>query len=205
MGLNHGDSERQRHGSWHTWLVPIGVTLAAVAIAAAGDAGREYLRYDRSGIADGEFWRLVTGHFVHLGVSHLLLNLAGLMLVWFLLGQYLTRAQWALALAISIVGIDAGFWWLEPQLSWYVGLSGALHGMLAAGVVMGMPEGRAETRILAAALVAKLAYEQLVGPLPGSEASSGGNVIVAAHLYGALAGALTAGGIQIRVRARASL
>jgi rhomboid family GlyGly-CTERM serine protease len=205
MGLNKDGSEQQRQGSWRAWLVPAGIALAAVAIALAGDAGREYLRYDRAAIAAGELWRLLTGHFVHLGVSHLLLNLAGLLLVWFLVCQYLTHAQWALALGISIVGIDAGFWWLEPQLSWYVGLSGALHGMLAAGVVMGMPEGRAETKILAAAVVAKLAYEQLVGPLPGSEASSGGNVIVAAHLYGALAGALTGGAMLIRVRARASL
>ena len=44
--------------------------------------------------------------------------------------------------------------------------------------------------ILGAALIAKLVYEALVGPLPGSAESSGGAVIVAAHVYGAIAGAI---------------
>ena len=205
MGLNRGASTQPGPGSWRAWLLPVGVTLVAAAFALAGDDGREWLRYERSAIADGEIWRLVTGHIVHLGLPHLFLNLAGLLLVWFLVGQFLTLAQWGLVFGISIVGIDLGFWWLQPQLGWYVGLSGVLHGMLAAVFVRGMPQARAETWILAAALVAKLAYEQLAGPLPGSEATSGGNVIVAAHLYGAVAGALTAGGILIRVRARASI
>ena len=44
--------------------------------------------------------------------------------------------------------------------------------------------------VLGGFLVAKLAYEQLLGPLPLSSATSGGQVVVDAHLYGALAGAL---------------
>jgi hypothetical protein len=59
--------------------------------------------------------------------------------------------------------------------------------------------------VLCVALIAKLAYETVVGPLPGSEQSSGGTVIVAAHLYGAIAGAITAGVIMIRVRHQASI
>jgi hypothetical protein len=44
--------------------------------------------------------------------------------------------------------------------------------------------------MLAAVLVAKLIYEQCFGALPFSSVSTGGTVIVDAHLYGALAGAL---------------
>jgi membrane associated rhomboid family serine protease len=40
----------------------------------AGDAGRAALRYDRVGLADGQLWRLLTGHFVHLGLEHAALN-----------------------------------------------------------------------------------------------------------------------------------
>ena len=202
MGLNHGRSEQKAQGAWQGWSVPIGIVVAAAIIALTGDEGRELLRYERSAIGDGEAWRLLTGHFAHLGLSHLLLNLAGLLLVWYLVGHSLNRSHWLLVLGISIAGIDAGFWLFEPQLDWYVGLSGALHGMLAGGIVAAFPQGRAETRILAAVLVLKLAYEQFAGPLPGSEASSGGNVIVAAHLYGAIAGGLAAAVIRIRVRAR---
>jgi rhomboid family GlyGly-CTERM serine protease len=202
MGLIQDRAKQNAQANRHGWLVPACIVLAAVTVALAGEAGREFLRYERAAIGDGEIWRLLTGHLAHLGLSHLLLNLAGLLLVWYLVGQSLTRFQWLLVLFASIAGIDAGFWWFQPQLNWYVGLSGALHGMLAAGVVAVIPAGRAETRILAAVLILKLAYEQLAGPLPGSEASSGGNVIVAAHLYGAIAGALAATAIRIRVRAR---
>ena len=174
-------------------------------MALAGDEGREYLRYDRSAIGDGQLWRLMSGHIVHLGLSHLLLNLAGLLLVWYLVGACLTAPQWALVFGASLAGIDAGFWWLEPQLSWYVGLSGTLHGLLAAGIAHGIGARRTEMRILAAALILKLAYEQVAGPLPGSETSSGGDVIVAAPLYGALAGGLAGAAIRIRVRARPSI
>lgn len=202
MGLNQGRSRQHHRRSWQAWILPGVLVLAAVLAALAGDEGREWLRYDRSGIADGEFWRLLTGHIVHLGVSHLCLNLAGLLLVWYLVGEYFDQVLWLVVLAAVCVGIDAGLWWLDPQLIWYVGLSGVLHGLLAAGVLAGFPQGRPETRILAVALAAKLIYEQWIGPLPGSEASSGGNVVVAAHFYGAVTGLLVAAAIRIRVRAR---
>jgi rhomboid family GlyGly-CTERM serine protease len=205
MGLNQGGPGKQRQGTWRAWLLPACLVLTAVGIESTGDWGRHWLSYDRAAIAHGEVWRLATGHLVHLGVSHLLLNLAGLLLVWFLVAACLTGLQWVLVLGIVIAGIDAGFWLLEPQLSWYVGLSGVLHGLLAAGIVAGLPKGGAETRILAVLIVAKLVYEQIVGPLPGSEATAGGNVIVAAHLYGAVTGVLTGGAILISVRGRAPI
>ena len=37
-------------------------------------------------------------------------------------------------------------------------------------------------------LAAKLFWEYMNGPLPGSESMTGGRVIVEAHLYGAMAG-----------------
>ena len=37
-------------------------------------------------------------------------------------------------------------------------------------------------------VVAKLAWEQVAGPLPFSEATAGGGVVIAAHLYGAVGG-----------------
>ena len=59
--------------------------------------------------------------------------------------------------------------------------------------------------VLWAAVVAKLAYEQLVGPLPGSEAAAGGAVVVNAHLYGAIGGALSACVFWRRVPTPASI
>ena len=46
----------------------------------AGDAGREALRYDRTALAAGQWWRLLTAHFVHLDFDHAALNSLGLLL-----------------------------------------------------------------------------------------------------------------------------
>ena len=85
----------------------------------------------------------------------------------------------------------AGFWWLHRDLAWYVGLSGLLHGLLAAGAIRGIKELPVESVLICVLLAAKIAYEQLVGPIPGSETAAGGAVVVNAHLYGAIGGVLS--------------
>lgn len=175
---------------------------AASTLASLSDAARILLRYDRAGIADGELWRLGTGHIAHLGVSHLLLNLAGLGVVWLLVGSAFSLLEWLVVIACGIAFIDLGFWVLDPRLSWYVGLSGLLHTMLVAGIIGRLREAPAESVLLAVVVAAKLAWEQLAGPLPGSETSAGGPVVVNAHLYGAIAGIIAAGSLRAREWAR---
>lgn len=157
------------------------------------------LRFDRGGIANGEAWRLLSGHAVHLGISHWLLNIAGLGLVWYLVGDAFDWRRWLIVVASGIAAIDAGLWMLNPSLNWYVGLSGLLHGLLVAGIVGTWHRRRFEAAILGAIVTAKLGYEQLAGPLPGSELTSGGAVVVDAHLYGAIGG-LVAGAALISLR-----
>jgi rhomboid family GlyGly-CTERM serine protease len=204
MGLSKGEETRPGALPWLAWLVPGAITLAALVLLLTGDTGREWLRFERSDIAAGEVWRLLTGHLVHLGVSHTWLNLAGLMLVWFLAGRAFTWKQWLWVIAGSIAAIDLGLWFGTPAIEWYVGLSGLLHGMLAGGIVAGLAERNGEAVILAIVVSGKIAWEQLAGPIPGSEATSGGAVIVDAHLYGAIGGALVAA-VLISGRGRAPI
>lgn len=192
MGLSQGAKHSWRNARFSTWLLP-GITLAvASGLALLGNWGREALRYDRMAIADGEVWRLVSGHFVHLGWSHFVLNGVGFGLICYLVAARFGVRQWLLISGIVIAGIDLGFWFLQPQLVWYVGMSGLLHGLLAAGTVSGIRDRQREFWLIAVFLVGKLGYEQLVGPLPGSEGTTGGSVVVAAHLYGAVSGAFAA-------------
>ena len=204
MGLSKGKETRPGALPKPAWLVPAVLGLAALGLLLAGDAGREALRFDRSGVAAGELWRLLSGHLVHLGYTHALLNLAGLVLVWFLVGRAFGARQWLWIIAGSVAAIDLGLWFGAPSLQWYVGLSGLLHGMLAAGIVAGLAARSCEAAILAVVVTGKLAWEQFAGPLPGSEASSGGAVIVDAHLYGVIGGALI-GALLIRVRGSAPI
>ena len=195
MGLSKG----------RPWLPTACVSALILLLGMLGDSARELLAWSRAAVAEGEAWRLLSSHFVHLGWSHLVLNVVGLWLVWYLVVDAWRTLEWLLITLVIVAVINLGFWLLEPRLAWYVGLSGVLHGLLTAGAVRDIHERRVEGILLAVVLAAKIIYEQAVGPLPGSEASTGGPVIVAAHLYGVVGGLLAAVPLLIRVRTGASI
>ncbi len=194
MGLfNRGHSGLKDYVQGATyWQVAIALLLVCAMVAAFGDAGREILKYERLAIEDGQYWRLVTAHFAHLGTTHLLLNMAGLVLVWLLVGRYMSRLQWSLTVIMSMVAVSAGFWFIDTYMLWYVGLSGVLHGLLLAGAIQGFRSQPSESAVICAVVIGKLAWEQFSGPLPGSESVSGGEVVVNAHLFGAIGGLMAA-------------
>jgi rhomboid family GlyGly-CTERM serine protease len=171
------------------WILLLPAVIAIIALAAAGEAGREMLRYQRDAVLDQhQYWRLLTGHLVHGSWQHTWLNLAGLALVAALFRDTYSTIQWSGIALFSVACIDLGFLLLMPQLQWYLGLSGVLHGLLAAGAVAWWRvEDRRLTLALWSILLAKLAWEQWHGALP---LSGDLNVIVNAHLYGAVGGAI---------------
>lgn len=187
MGLRKAG---HRSHSLQSWALPLVLMALSLGLQMGGETVRDSLRYDRAGIENGELFRLLGGHLVHLGWAHLLLNLAGLALIWALLGDRLRTAEWLAVLLVSIVAIDIGLWLSLPGLIWYVGLSGVLHGMFAAGIPALWSSRRMEAALLALVLAAKLAYEGFVGPMPGSADSVGGSVITESHLFGAIGGLL---------------
>jgi rhomboid family GlyGly-CTERM serine protease len=161
---------------------------ALVMLALTGEHGRLLLRYDRAALAGGEIWRLLTAHLVHLDLRHALLNCCGLALMWALFARDYTVRQWLLVALGAMVAIDSGLWLCDSTVQWYVGSSGALHGVMAAGALAHLRRREPEGWLLAAFLAVKLTWEHWVGPLP----LSGGPVVVDAHLYGVLGGAAVA-------------
>ena len=155
----------------------------------AGEAGRALLRYERSALAAGEWWRLVSAHLVHLDLRHALLNVVGLALVWALFARDYSPKAWLAIVLGAVAAIDAGLWLGDSTVQWYVGSSGALHGALAAGVLAHVRKGEPHGWLLAGLLAAKLLYEQAVGALPFSGSDP---VVVDAHLYGVAGGATVA-------------
>ena len=154
--------------------------------ALSGEPLRALLRYERAGLAAGQWWRLLTAHLVHLDLHHALLNAAGLALMWALFERDYSPRQWLRILLASIAAIDAGLWLRDSTVLWYVGSSGALHGIMAAGTLAHLRQGEREGWLLAGILLLKLAYEQWLGALPLSGSDP---VVVDAHLYGVLGGA----------------
>jgi rhomboid family GlyGly-CTERM serine protease len=167
----------------------LGLLLACAVLLLpelGGDAGRALLRYDRAGLAAGQLWRLLTAHVVHLDLEHAALNSLGLILMWALFARDYKPGQWVLILLTTIAAIDAGLWLRDSTVAWYVGSSGALHGVMTAGTLAHVRRRDLDGWILAAFIIGKLAFEQLSGALPFSE--SGAGVVVDAHLYGSLGG-----------------
>lgn len=179
------------------------VSLAAVCAGLQASGLVAYLRYDRLAIGGGEVWRLLTGHLVHLGGAHLAVNVAGLALVALLVGRYLSLRAWGVTLAVCCLVTAGGLWLLSPDVRWYVGLSGVLHGLLVTGAALAARHGPERTfnSLVLAIVGAKLLWEQFAGPLPGTSRLSGGAVIVDAHLFGAIGG-LAVAGLLLMLRRR---
>ncbi len=194
---------RRRLDPWVPVLVLLGLCLA---LALGGEPVRRWGRYDRAGIEAGQLWRLLTGHLVHLNAGHFLLDGTALVLIRLIVGDALSAAEWCGAALASLVAIDAGLYFGSPAVLWYVGLSGMLHGLLAAGACALLERFRGFALTIAAGIAGKLLFEHFVGPLPFSESATGGTVITAAHFYGAVGGTLFGAGLlAVRRRRIASL
>lgn len=165
-------------GRW-IWLLLI--LLALGAVLGLGDSVTASLRYDRMAIAAGGWWRLLTAHLVHLDAHHLILNELGLVLMWSLFAQDYDAVEWCVIVCSGALAISSGLWWLSPHVSWYVGASGVLHSVMAAGTAKHLAERAWDRWILLLCLCSKVVWERFPGhaqPL----------IVVDAHLYGAIAG-----------------
>ena len=165
-----------------------------VALACGGEPWTEALRYERGAILRGEWWRLITGHWVHLGARHLIPDAIGLVLLWALYARELRPAAWLLVAACATAAIDAGLWWGAPGVQWYVGISGLLHGAWAAGAAALAVRGQRAGWVMLAILALKLLLEQRAG---ASLFVAGYPVVTVAHLYGVAGGLLAVAALAL--------
>lgn len=169
------------------WLPPLVVMAVVLLLGAGGEPVREALRYDREAIEAGEAWRLLTCNWVHLGWWHLFLNEMGLLVLLLLCPERLSPWVWARRVVLIGLGMSAGLYFFVPGTQWYVGMSGAIHGLFLLGLGRQIVAGR---DLIAAGclayLVGKIAWEMVVGVPVSDEAAIGGSVLVESHLYGSL-------------------
>jgi membrane associated rhomboid family serine protease len=86
-------------------------------------------------VGAGDYWRLITAAFLHYGPFHLLLNMLGL--YWFgsLLEQRIGSGRFLLLYLVSGLAGSAGALVVSPNNP-TVGASGAIFGILGAGLVL---------------------------------------------------------------------
>ncbi|MDM8545287.1 rhombosortase [Candidatus Venteria ishoeyi] len=144
------------------------------------------LRYERNPIAEGEYWRFLSGHLLHLNWLHLLFNLLGLFLLWAFRPVGFNCYALIALLILSAFGISTGLSLFSPHISWYVGLSGILHALWMA--IAWLQKNTMLGLGLLAFLAFKLLGEWLWGGLGMTAQLISGTVVTDAHLYGAITG-----------------
>jgi len=150
------------------------------------------LMYTRPDILQGEIWRIITGHFIHLNIMHWGLNAMGVLLALYLFYQVSLR-DWAILSLLSSIGISILLLLFDPEVEWYVGFSGVLHAWFAYGGITTMQKKRwLEASIILVFLIVKIIWEQISGASELSQSLIQGSIIVNAHLYGAICGGLYA-------------
>ena len=166
------------------------VTVACLVLFV--DSVSDFFIYHRGGILAGEYWRFISGHFVHGTTEHLLLNLAAWLLVWVYGLPVCSNSTWTSLLLACALGSGAGLFWLSPEVEWYTGLSGVLHGLFAAVSILHLLESRRDYAawFILVVVSVKLGYEYFQGPTPITSDWVGLRVIFEAHWYGALSGVL---------------
>ncbi|MGY1782753.1 rhomboid family intramembrane serine protease [Geodermatophilus sp. SYSU D01036] len=183
---------RRRFGPVTVSLVAVNVVVFVITAVSAASAGQSPLDNWRSPVFEefsqvpvlvdvfGQDWRLLTGAFLHIGITHLLLNMLSLLVFgpelegrlgwWRYLAVYLLSALGG-AVAIQLFG-DPG----RPV----AGASAALYGLLGSlGVLLLV--ARQDLR----GLLTLLAINVVISFLPG--------VSLLGHLGGLVAGALATG------------
>lgn len=171
-------------------LGPLILAVVCIALYMAGPSVTNQLAYDRYAIQSLETWRLISGNLVHTNGYHLLLNILGLTLLWALHGEYYRPVTFLKLFVWCSLGTSLGIYYFSPQLIWYVGLSGALHGIFVWGACMDILNKVRSGWLLLAGVTVKLIYEQYQGSSEDVANLINATVAVDAHLYGAVCGGL---------------
>jgi len=169
---------------------PLSVLLIMVICHINAESWSTLANFNRTAIIAGEYWRIVTGHFFHTNTAHLLLNFAGLFMLWLLHGQYYTVQQYVLLMVVLCTATSLFILGFSPDLKLYVGLSGVLHGVFVFGSLNDIREGEKTGYVLLLGLTLKVLHEQLYGPSADVSALINANVAIDAHMWGAIAGGI---------------
>ena len=160
------------------------------------------LRLLSTTLDDHAWYRLLTGHLVHTNWLHMIMNSSALLITLLLFPVY--NQAWLLGSCVlwNALFISFGILLLFPQIGWYAGFSGVIHGLLMTGALLSLREPI--SKILVVLLVAKVGWEIWSGGESVSAELIDAPVIYEAHLLGLLAAALAALPLQLSSLVRES-
>lgn len=147
-----------------------------------------WLEFNRQAITDGQWWRLISGHLVHTNSWHLLMNLAGFILILLLHGMYYSARSLITLFIAGDLLIGLTLYWFSPEIQIYLGLSGFLHALLVCGCLIDIQRNWSSGWLILVATFGKVLWEQYQGASQDIATLIGAEVAIDAHLYGALVG-----------------
>ena len=169
------------------WLPPLLIAVFSALLELGGAPVNALLRYDRLAVVDGQWWRLLSANFVHLGWWHWVLNVLSLALLALLCPEPVRPLDWLLRVVSIAFGMCLCLHLLTPDLGAYVGLSGLVYGLFALGFGRQIAAGDRFAIACMAFLAARIVWELVVGAPASEEGLIGGSVVAESHLYGVLA------------------
>jgi len=186
---------------WRVWGFPVFLMVLISLLGLGGEAWIELLRFDRQAIEAGEWYRLLTANLVHLpgntvewngwrfhGPWHLFLNALGVLVLVLLCPERLPLSVWLRRTLFLFLGMSLGLYFFAPDLYWYVGLSGAMHGFFVLGLIPQVVKKDIVALGCVLYLLGKLGYELYAGAPVSDEAAIGGKVALESHLWGSISG-----------------
>lgn len=175
----------------HSLIVLMVALLSIIAFTVEHTLGptlTDTLVYQRQLIAQGEVWRLVTGHLLHTNGFHLLLNLAALLMLWALHGRFYRIKNYCALFLCCALTTSIGIYFFNTSLIQYVGLSGVLHGIFVFGAMMDIQAKDKTGYLLFIGVWLKIAHEQIYGASTDVSDLIEASVAIDAHLWGAVGG-----------------
>lgn len=169
-------------------------------ILGKGDRFLQLMDLERTLFLQGEVWRFLTCHLVHISFKHYWVDLAATAALGVIYEPDLKR-HWTGIFFACAVTISVMFLTCIPRLEYYRGLSGISHGLFAAGMMIEWYHTRPKSlrRMLfycvATGFVGKVVYETVSGNFlwgMSQDVAVMGNPIPEAHLTGMLTGTLYA-------------
>lgn len=146
------------------------------------------LSFHREQARSGSWWQWISAHFMHTNFFHYALNMIGLALLWILHAEYASVKSFGINFLVLALGISLGIYYFSPTLTWYVGMSGVLHGIFAWGIVIDLYRKRKSGYLLLIGLVIKLVNERFFASSTFMAELIEAGVAIDAHLYGAVIG-----------------
>lgn len=172
--------------------LPILLGASLIIVWLLGPEATDLLMYQRVDVQAGQIWRLLTAHLVHLNAQHLFLNATALAVIWWFFKPSLAGRAGYILTGMIALGQSLLLFLLHPDVWWFAGFSGVLHGLLVAGALLSRDHTPLLSLLIVIVVTVKLALELTLGANPGMTQLVDKPILVEAHLYGAVTGFLVA-------------